>query len=52
LQCCLGTFIFFFLKDKYVVTPEGKPIGDLPSKNKAESTEDVKLKQHSFLENQ
>jgi POT family proton-dependent oligopeptide transporter len=37
----LGTFIFFFLKDKYVVTPEGKAIGDLPSKNKAdESLED------------
>lgn len=30
----LGTLIFFFLKDKYVITPEGKPIGDLPSKNK------------------
>jgi len=29
----LGTLIFAFLKDKYVVTPEGKPIGGLPSKN-------------------
>lgn len=32
----LGTLIFFFLKDKYVVTPDGKPIGGLPSKNKTE----------------
>lgn len=32
----LGTLIFFFLKDKYVVTPEGRPIGGLPSKNKLE----------------
>ena len=29
----LGTLVFVFLKDKYVVTPEGKPIGGLPSKN-------------------
>src|SRR5688572_671963 len=29
----LGTVIFFVLKNKYVVTPEGKPIGGLPSKN-------------------
>lgn len=29
----LGTVIFFILKNKYVVTPEGRPIGGLPSKN-------------------
>ncbi|MDP2388103.1 MAG: peptide MFS transporter [Bacteroidota bacterium] len=29
----LGTVIFFVLKNKYVVNPEGKPIGGLPSKN-------------------
>lgn len=29
----LGTLIFVFLKDKYVVDPQGKAIGDLPSKN-------------------
>jgi POT family proton-dependent oligopeptide transporter len=33
LAMILGTVIFFILKNKYVVTPEGKPIGDLPSKN-------------------
>lgn len=27
----LGTAIFYFLKNKYVVTPEGKPIGGKPS---------------------
>ncbi|MFN3753167.1 peptide MFS transporter [Flavobacterium sp.] len=27
----IGTAIFFFLKNKYVVTPEGKPIGGKPS---------------------
>ncbi|CAM2867978.1 proton-dependent oligopeptide transporter, POT family [Flavobacterium succinicans] len=31
----LGTAVFYFLKDKYVVTPEGRPIGGLPSKNEA-----------------
>ncbi len=28
----LGTVIFYFLKNKYVVTPEGKAIGDVPQK--------------------
>ena len=26
----IGTISFFILKNKYVVTPEGKPIGDMP----------------------
>jgi POT family proton-dependent oligopeptide transporter len=47
----LGTFIFFFLKDKYVVTPEGKPIGGLPSKNKSESTENGETQTANFQEN-
>ena len=29
----IGTLVFYFLKNKYVVTPEGKPLGGLPSKN-------------------
>lgn len=29
----IGTAIFYFLKNKYVVTPEGKPLGGVPSKN-------------------
>lgn len=31
----LGTAIFYFLKNKYVVTPDGKPLGGLPSKNES-----------------
>ncbi len=29
----LGTLVFFFLKNKYVVTPEGQPIGAKPNKD-------------------
>ena len=29
----IGTVVFYVLKNKYVVTPEGKPLGGLPSKN-------------------
>lgn len=36
----LGTIIFFVLKNKYVVTPEGKPLGGLPSKNDASDFEE------------
>ncbi|MDD5151383.1 MAG: peptide MFS transporter [Flavobacterium sp.] len=32
----IGTAVFYFLKNKYVVSPEGKPLGGLPSKNTAE----------------
>jgi POT family proton-dependent oligopeptide transporter len=32
LAMLIGTAVFYFLKDKYVVTPEGKPLGGLPSK--------------------
>ena len=31
----LGTALFYFLKNKYVVTPDGKPLGGLPSKNES-----------------
>ena len=34
----LATVIFFFLKNKYIVTPEGKPIGGKPGKNVAATT--------------
>lgn len=36
----VGTLVFLFLKNKYVVTPEGKPIGGLPSKNEASDYEE------------
>lgn len=31
IAMALGTIIFFFLKDRYVVTPEGKPVGAKPT---------------------
>ncbi|WP_245168888.1 peptide MFS transporter [Chryseobacterium sp. RR2-3-20] len=40
----LGTLIFLFLKDKYVVDPEGKPIGGLPSKSRNKEEEGEKAK--------
>ena len=36
----LGTAIFYFLKDKYVVSPDGKPIGGLPSGHNADDYEE------------
>ncbi|HWY37167.1 MAG TPA: peptide MFS transporter, partial [Bacteroidia bacterium] len=36
----LGTVLFYFLKNKYVVTPEGKPLGGLPSKNESSDFEE------------
>ncbi|UKJ06338.1 peptide MFS transporter [Solitalea lacus] len=31
----IGTLTFYLLKDKYVITPEGRPIGGLPKHNQA-----------------
>jgi POT family proton-dependent oligopeptide transporter len=31
----LGTAVFYFLKNKYVLSPEGKPLGGLPKHNDA-----------------
>ena len=36
----IGTTTFYFLKDKYVRTPEGRPIGGLPSKHDAADYEE------------
>ena len=36
----IGTLTFVLLKNKYVVTPEGRPIGGLPSQNTAEDFEE------------
>ena len=36
----VGTAVFYFLKNKYVITPEGKPLGGLPSKNDASDYEE------------
>src|SRR5436190_1738604 len=44
----IGTVIFFFLKDKYVRTPEGRPIGGLPSKNTAADFEEGESQKPHF----
>ncbi len=36
----IGTAVFFFLKNKYVVTPDGKPLGGLPKHNEASDYEE------------
>lgn len=47
----LGTFTFFMLKDKYVVTPEGRPIGGLPKHNQSDEYEEGEA-QHAHFTNQ
>ncbi|MBC7642565.1 MAG: peptide MFS transporter [Flavobacterium sp.] len=44
----IGTAVFYFLKNKYVITPEGKPLGGLPSKNNASDFEEGEAQQAVF----
>lgn len=44
----IGTLTFIFLKNKYVVTPEGRPIGGLPSQNTAEDFEEGETQTANF----
>ena len=44
----VGSLTFFFLKDKYVVTPEGQPIGGLPSKNSSQDYEEGEAQSAQF----
>jgi POT family proton-dependent oligopeptide transporter len=44
----VGTAIFFFLKNKYVVTPEGKPIGGMPSGNDSADYEEGESQKAEF----
>ncbi len=44
----LGTLVFLFLKNKYVRTPEGRPIGGLPSKREAADYEEGEAQQAHF----
>lgn len=44
----IGTATFFLLKDKYVRTPEGRPIGGLPSKNVAADYEEGEAQKAVF----
>lgn len=44
----IGTAVFYILKNKYVVTPEGKPLGGLPSKNDASDFEEGEVQKAVF----
>ncbi len=44
----LGTALFYFLKNKYVVSPEGRPLGGLPSKNVASDFEEGEAQKAHF----
>lgn len=44
----LGTLTFYFLKNKYVVTPEGRAIGGLPKHNTAEDFDDGEAQSANF----
>lgn len=44
----LGTVIFFLFKNKYVVTPDGKPLGGLPSKNNSADFEEGEAQTAKF----
>ncbi|KOP40160.1 MFS transporter [Flavobacterium sp. WLB] len=44
----LGTIVFYFLKDKYVVGPDGRPLGGLPSKNIASDFEEGEAQKAVF----
>ncbi len=48
LAMLVGTITFYFLKDKYVRTPEGRPIGGLPSKNEASDYEEGESQSAQF----
>jgi POT family proton-dependent oligopeptide transporter len=43
-----GTLVFFFLKNKYVVTPEGRPIGGLPKHNTSDDFEEGEAQKANF----
>ncbi|MFN8153038.1 MAG: peptide MFS transporter [Bacteroidia bacterium] len=44
----LGTITFVLLKDKYVITPEGRPIGGLPKHNQAGDYEEGEAQHAQF----
>ena len=47
----IGTVVFYVLKDKYVVTPEGKELGGLPSKNDTSDYEEGESQKAVFSKN-
>jgi POT family proton-dependent oligopeptide transporter len=44
----IGSAVFYYLKDKYVVTPEGKPLGGLPKHNDASHFEEGEAQKAEF----
>ena len=44
----IGTAVFYVLKNKYVITPEGRPLGGLPSKNEASDFEEGESQKAEF----
>jgi POT family proton-dependent oligopeptide transporter len=48
LAMLAGSALFYFLKNKYVVTPQGQPIGGLPSKNVATDFEEGEAQKANF----
>ena len=44
----IGTITFFILKNKYVVTPEGRPIGGLPKNNVSDDFEEGETQTAKF----
>ena len=47
----IGTVIFYILKNKYVVTPEGKPLGGLPKHNDSSDFEEGESQKAEFSKN-
>ncbi len=48
IAMAIGTVTFILLKNKYVVTPEGRPIGGLPKNNTAEDFEEGEAQTANF----
>ncbi len=46
----IGTAVFYFLKNKYVVSPDGKPLGGLPSKHDASDFEEGESQKAVFTQ--
>ena len=44
----IGTVVFYVLKNKYVVTPDGKPLGGLPSSNDSSDYEEGEAQKAVF----
>ena len=47
----IGTAVFYFLKNKYVITPEGRPLGGLPKHNVSDDYEEGESQKAVFSTN-